>query len=90
MVILISRVADGYFVDAVVPPARLHVLTPSPVPADEAFRLACEAGAQEDQVLEALDDADVRWRRVMRSFGCGEVPGDAACITLPGPPGGGG
>ena len=82
MHILISRVSRGYFVDAVDPTAGIRVVTEAPVAAEEAFRLACEAGAGEDQALEALDEADRQWRRLVRAWRRLEVLGASPRIAL--------
>ena len=82
MHILISRVSRGYFVDAVDASTGIRVLTGAPVAAEEAFRLACEAGAGEDQALEALDEADRHWRRLVRAWRRLEVLRASARIPL--------
>lgn len=64
MLILISRVSAGYYVDALSDRTGVRVLTPQAVTADEAFCVACDAGATENEAFEALEDADRRWRRL--------------------------
>jgi hypothetical protein len=86
MVVLISRQQTGYYVDYVDTLTGVmdyRPLADAPVAADEAFRLACQAGASEDEAFEALDDADRRWHHVVRAWRSISVLGGPARIDLP-------
>jgi hypothetical protein len=86
MVVLISRQQTGYYVDYIDTLTGVmdyRSLGDGPVPADEAFRLACEAGASEDEAFAALDDADRHWHHVVRAWRSITALGGPARIDLP-------
>ena len=88
MLILISRVAGGYFVDTLHPRDGMRPLVTMPVPADQAFRLARAHGAADDEAWAALADADRRWRRVLGAWDRDDALGGPTAIQSSGVSGG--